>query len=213
MSNDTFDAFGGDDIFADEEEEQQPEGDGQNRTFIVAVAVLGGLLVVALIAFGVWALVLNKPQQAVPPLAEIVATVTVEATAAKADTPEVATEKPAPMDTPEPTPTPLLGPTATPTPADEDADAESMAAAPGDTEAEDADAEPTATQVPRRTPTPTRTPRATPTPRPEAGEAATDYDSSPSGELSQTGLGEWLLIGGAVLLVAVMVLARRLRST
>jgi len=212
MSNDTFDAFGGDDIFAEEEEEQQqPEGEGQNRTFIVAVAVLGGLLLVALIAFGVWALVLNKPQQAVPPLTEIVATVTVEAMAAEADTPEPATETPVPEDTPESTPTPLLGPTATPAPTDDEADAESMAAAPGDTEAEEA--EPTATQVPRRTPTPTRTPRATSTPRPETGEAATGYDSSSTGELSQTGLGEWLLVGGAIMLVAVMILARRLRST
>ncbi|MCD6286436.1 MAG: hypothetical protein J7M39_11050, partial [Anaerolineae bacterium] len=148
MSNDTFDTFGGDDIFAEEEEEQQqPEGEGQNRTFIVAVAVLGGLLVFALISFGVWALVLNKPQQAVPPLTEIVATVTVEAMAAEADTPEPATDTPVP----ESTPTPLLGPTATPAPTDEKPDAESMAAAPGDTEAESADTEPTATQVPRRT--------------------------------------------------------------
>ena len=208
MSDDVFDAIGDDDTFEDDEEEQQPEGEGGNRTFIVAVAVLGGLLVCALISFGVWALVLNKPQQAVPQLTEIVATVTEEGVAEEADAPEPATEMPAPTDTPEPPATPLLGPTATPTPTDEEADAESMAAAPGDTEAE-----PTATQVPRRTPTPTRTPRPTSTPRPETVEAATDNDSSASSELSQTGLGEWLLVGGAVLLVAVMVLARRLRAT
>jgi len=226
MSDNVFDTFGDDDdIFAEDEEEQQPEGEGQNRTFIIAVAVLGGLLVCALISFGVWALVLNKPQQATPPVTEIVATVTVEAPAAEADTtepatetpaptdtPEPATETPAPTDTPEPTATPLLGPTATPTLTDEEADAaESMAAAPGDTEAEDA--EPTATQAPRRTPTPTRTPRATSTPRPGTGETATGYGASSSGELSQTGLGEWLLVGGAVLLVAIVVLARRLRAS
>ena len=73
MSDDVFDAIGGDDTFVEDEEEQQPEGEGRNRTFIVAVAVLGGLLVCALISFGVWALVLNKPQQAEPPLTEIVA--------------------------------------------------------------------------------------------------------------------------------------------
>ena len=213
MSDNVFDTFGDDDdIFAEDEEEQQPEGEGQNRTFIIAVAVLGGLLVCALISFGVWALVLNKPQQATPPVTEIVATVTVEAPAAEADTTEPATETPAPTDTPEPTATPLLGPTATPTLTDEEADAaESMAAAPGDTEAEDA--EPTATQAPRRTPTPTRTPRATSTPRPGTGETATGYGASSSGELSQTGLGEWLLVGGAVLLVAIVVLARRLRAS
>lgn len=209
MSDDVFDAFGDDDIFA-EDDEQQPEGEGQNRTFIIAVAVLGGLLVCALISFGVWALVLNKPRSATPPPTEIVATVTVEAMAAETELSEPATETPAPTDTPEPTATPLLGPTATATPADEDEDAadESMAAAP-----EDAEAEPTATQAPRRTATPTRTPRPTATPRSETGEAATDYGSTSTGELSQTGLGEWLMVGGAVLLVAVMVMARRLRTT
>lgn len=203
MSDDVFDAIGGDDTFVEDEEEQQPEGEGRNRTFIVAVAVMGGLLVCALISFGVWALVLNKPQQAEPPLTEIVATVTEETVVAEADA-----EMPASTDTPEPTATPLLGPTATPTPTDEEADAEALAAAPEDTEAE-----PTATPVPRRTPTPTRTPRPTSTPRPEAVEAATDNGGSAASELSQTGLGEWLLVGGAVLLVAVMVLARRLRAT
>ncbi|MGC9347048.1 MAG: hypothetical protein ACP5JG_02825, partial [Anaerolineae bacterium] len=65
MSDDLFEAFGDDDIFEEEEETAQAaEGEEQNRTFIIAVAALGGLLLCALIAFGVWAFVLNRPQPA-----------------------------------------------------------------------------------------------------------------------------------------------------
>lgn len=204
MSDDVFEAFGDDDIFAEEEETEQPEGEGQNRTFIIAVAVLGGLLVCALISFGVWALVLNRPRQAAPPPTEIVATVTMEAVVEETDTP-VPTDAPSATDTPEPTATPLLGPTATPTLEEGD---EAMAQSPlqGDEEPE-----PTATSAPRRTATPTRTPRPTSTPRVEASNGGSGSGGT-TGELSQTGLGEWLLIGAALLFVAVMVVARRLRT-
>ncbi len=125
MSDDVFGTLGDDDIL--EEEEQKPKtaaGDGQNRTFIIAVAVLGGLLVCALLSFGVWALVLNRPQEADTRIGE----------ALEAEAPAVAvdvkatlepleptatfepTETPLPTDTPEPSPTPLLGPTATAVP-------------------------------------------------------------------------------------------------
>ena len=66
MSDDLFESFGDEDLFADEDEEElseEAEGEGQNRTFIIAVAVLGGLLICALAAFGVWAFVIN-PRQA-----------------------------------------------------------------------------------------------------------------------------------------------------
>lgn len=210
MSDDVFEAFGDDDIFAEEEEPEQPEGEGQNRTFIIAVAVLGGLLVCALISFGVWALVLNRPRQVAPPPTEVVATATPEAVVEETDTP-VPTEMPSATDTPEPTATPLLGPTATPTAeADEEGeDGESMAQTPGDEDEEEA--EPTATTAPRRTPTPTRTPRPTSTPRVEAENGGTGFGGT-NGELSQTGLGEWLLVGAAVLFVGVMFVARRLRT-
>jgi hypothetical protein len=199
MSDDVFEAFGDDDIFAEDEEElKEAEGEGSNRVFIIAVAVLGGLLVCALISFGVWALVINPRQQAQQQVSEAVptATATLEPTA----TEEVIvwTDTPEPTETPKPTATPLLGPTHTATPEEGGA----MAAA-GE------DAEPTATSAPRRTATPTRTPRPTATPIGGSGE--TSYGAS-SGELSQTGLGEWLMVGGAVMLLAVVILARRLRS-
>jgi hypothetical protein len=211
MSDDVFEAFGDDDIFAEEEETEQPEGEGQNRTFIIAVAVLGGLLVCALISFGVWALVLNKPRQAAPPVTEEVATATMEAIVEETATPEP-TATPSATDTPEPSPTPLLGPTATPQETgEEEGEGASMAQGAGEGEEE---AEPTATTPPRRTatPTPTRTPSPTSTPRVEAGNGGTGFGES-TGELSQTGLGEWLLVGAAVLFVGVMILARRLRTT
>jgi cytoskeletal protein RodZ len=217
MSDDVFEAFGDDDIFTeDEEPQQQSEGGGQDRTFIIAVAILAGLLVLSLISFGVWALVLNRPQEAAPPPTEVVASPTVEVIVVE-DTatpePPEPTETPAPTETPEPTPTPLLGPTATPNGEDAEGEADpDTVTAVGVTEGEGEDenegeAEPT--QVVRRTPTPMPTPQATPTPR--GSDAGTDLSAS-SGQLSQTGLSEWLLIGLAMLLVAVMVAARRLRQ-
>jgi len=196
MSEEIFEAFGEDEIF-EEEEPEEPQGTGQNRTFIIAVAILGGLLVCALAAFGVWALVLNRPQQAQPPEMEMAAEITQEAVAIETtEAPPTETSEPAKTE-PTATPTPVLGPTATPK-------AEAMAAG-----AEAEGATPTATREPRRSPTPTRTPCPTPTPRVQA--TSTTYGTS-TGELSQTGLSEWLLGGVAVLLVAVIVVARKLRS-
>lgn len=93
MSDDVFEAFGDDDIFAEDEDLEQPEGEGQNRTFIIAVAVLGGLLLCALAAFGVWAFVLNGPREAAPAPTEVVVTPTVEVEEVVAET-----ETPAPTD-------------------------------------------------------------------------------------------------------------------
>lgn len=218
MSDDVFETLGDDDNFAEDEQQSKTSaGDSQNRTFIIAVAVLGGLLVCALISFGVWALVLNRPQEAKSRIGEgteaSLVEVVEDATAmpeplAPTETP-VPTDTPAPTDTPEPSPTPLLGPTATPVPEEEEAVEE------GDTETSSAiaaaDVTPTATQVPRRTPTPTRTPAATATPRTSDSQASLGTTSSD--QLSETGLGEWLLIGAAVVLVAVMMTARKLRRT
>ncbi len=64
---------------------------------------------------------------------------------------------------------------------------------------------PTATPQPRRT----ATPRPTPTTRPDEPADGNGVDGDT--ELSQTGLGEWLLAGTAVLLFGVALLARRLR--
>jgi hypothetical protein len=223
MSDDLFESFGDEDLFLDEEEEElsgEAEGEGQNRTFIIAVAVLGGLLVCALAAFGVWAFVIS-PRQARNQASEALPspTVTVEAE----ETIEATPTEEIPTDTPEPeptnTPTPVVGPTRTPTPevtatvegTPEEGETEGAGAEiPGEgaDEGGGEDEDVTPTPRPRRT----ATPRPTPTTRsePAAGDA-TGLDEDE--ELSQTGLGEWLLAGAALLLFGVAILARRLRST
>jgi hypothetical protein len=208
MSDNMFESFGSDDLFEEEEKENQPEGEGQNKTFIIAVAALGGLLIITLILFGVWAFVINPRMQANLQPTE---TVVVEETPPEdadvggetggEDTGEaVSVPEETPTDTPEPTPTPVVGPTRTPTP-------ETEAASGGEGDAGET-TKPTPTNEPRRTPTPspTRTPAATlqPTPRAPAG--------SSSESLSQTGLGEILLIVGAIALIGVVFFARRLRK-
>jgi cytoskeletal protein RodZ len=204
MSDDVFEAFGDDDIDPKDEEPNRNTGQqGQNRFFIIAVAILGGLLICSLISFAVWALVLNRPQEATPPPTEVVASPTTE-TVVVEDTatpePPAPTETLSPTATPEPTPTPLLAPTAVPDDEVVEGDADTATAV----EATEEEATPTPTEVVRRTPT--STPGTTPT----ASAPGTGLGAS-SGQLSQTGLGEWLLIGVALLLAAVMVAARRLR--
>jgi cytoskeletal protein RodZ len=200
MSDDVFEAFGDDNIFNDDDEPVEAEGAAQNnRTFIMAVAVLGGLLVCAVGAFMVWALVLSGPRQTTQaPVLAPVESPAVEVIV-ETDTPEP-TETPMPTDTPAPTPTstPLLGPTSTPP-------SEGAASAEGE-EAE-------GTQVVRRTPTPSPTAS---TLAQASGSTATSAEAASgttaTAELSKTGLGEWVLIGVALLLLATMVLARRLRT-
>jgi len=213
MSDDLFDTLGADTVFEEEEEEQpdQDTGEKQNKTFLIAVAIMGGLLVCALIAFGVWALVINPnmkraAQEAAqgltietPAVAETtVAPLTTEPTEEVQPTeektvPPTNTPKPAPTATP----TPVIGPTATP---------ESGEAAAG----EGGEATPTPTPRVRRTdtpaPTPTQAPASASTPRPTAGAAGTT-ERTPD-----TGFGEIALVAAAVLLVGVFFTARRLRK-
>jgi hypothetical protein len=213
MSDNLFDTFGEESYFPEEEEgaTEVAEGEGQNRTFLIAVAVLGGLLVCAIGAFMVWALVINPRMQAQQQAAAGLPTPTEEATqiAGVEETPGVGETQPAAgapsaaTNTPKPevTPTPVVGPTRTPTPTAEGGES-------GGTVAEAPTATPTPTTAPRRTPTPipTNTPRPTPTPR------STRPSASGSEQPPNTGLGEVALVGGAVLLVGVFFLARRLRK-
>ncbi len=76
MSDDLRDPFD-DEMFlepVDEmDETMEVEEDGVesgNRTFIIAVSVLGGLLVLAIAAFLAWAIFLNPQRQAAPPVTE-----------------------------------------------------------------------------------------------------------------------------------------------
>ena len=205
MSDDLFESFSSDDLF-EEEVENQPEGEGQNKTFIIAVAALGGLLVISLILFGVWAFVINPRMQA--NLQPTEAVVVVEETpiedtsTSEADAGEtLSVVEESPTDTPEPTPTPVVGPTRTPTP-------EAAAGDEGEGGEGGETAKPTPTSEPRRTPTPSPTRRLVATPKPTERAPA----GSSSESLSQTGLGEYLLIVGAIALIGVAFFARRLRS-
>ena len=237
MADDLYDAFGEDDIFMDEEEEvvEEPEADveGQNRMFMIAVGILGGLLVLAMVGAAVFFLVINPGRQAQPVPAgadetptvelleeDITATavalaeagieegegeeVEVEPTETPTDTPEP-TDTPAPTDTP--TATPVLGPTNTPVP-EEEGEAEAGEEEEGEMAGagmagEGEEVTATPTLVPRRTPTPTRTPRATPTP---------DKVSKAETTVPDTGLGEVLLVLAAGLLLGILFITRRLRK-
>lgn len=228
MSDDLRDAFG-EDIFAEPEEGdtfEEEAGEAQNKTFLIAVAALGGLLFLAIGVFILWALVLNPRMQAQQAAqnASIQATNTevvkqngnAEAAAAAGAgsgeedvRAEETTEEP--TDAPEPTvtltPTPVIKATNTPTlvPTEESGDPE------GEGEGEEEEtAEPTATPEPRRTPTPTRTPRPTPTPKEALGSSS---DTGSGTEATpETGLGEFLLIVVAALLLGLIIFARRLRK-
>ena len=216
MSDELFESFGSDDLFEEEETENQPEGEGQNKIFIIAVAALGALLVISLILFGVWAFVINPRMQANMQPTETVVVIEETATEEVISGDEEATPgeddagenlsvaEESPTDTPEPTPTPVVGPTRTPTPeADASSDDESGEGGTGGETAK-----PTPTSEPRRTPTPSPTRRPVATPKPTERAPA----GSSSESLSQTGLGEVLLIIGAIALIGVAFFARRLRS-
>lgn len=212
MSDDLFDTLGSDSLFEDEEEElEQDTGEQQNKTFLIAVIVMGGLLALALITFAVWALVINPRMQArqqealgvateVPTL-EIESPVD-EETPVVEETEEPTEEAtPEPTDTPEPTatPTPVIGPTATPSTDD---------AAAGEGEGEGEEATPTPSVV-RRTPTPLPTEDATATP---TGSGTSGTTSTTPARTPDTGLGEVALVIAALLLMAVFFAARRLRQ-
>ncbi|MDY0020193.1 MAG: hypothetical protein RBT47_09345 [Anaerolineae bacterium] len=221
MSDDLRDTFG-EDIFSEPEEEEIKPGEGetQNRTFLIAVAVLGGLLFVAIAAFILWAAVLNPRMQAqrTAQNGEIEATneaimVAMNSTAtAEAEIAAQQVTPKTPADTPAPTATetPVIKATNTPTPAPTSEGGEGEATPEETAEAsEDATGTP---QAPRRTPTPaptaTRTPRPTATPRAGAATPGT----SGQNETPDTGLGEILLIIAAGLLISVIAFARRLRK-
>jgi len=218
MSDDLRDAFG-EDIFAEPEEEfEEEEAESQNRTFLIAVAILGGLLLVAIGVFMLWIFVLNPRMQAQreaqfaevqatnTAIAEMVAnggTVTseIEPPESNGDEEPEETEEPTATETPEPTATntPVIKETNTPEP-EEDGEVEGDAEDEGDAE-EVTSATATATSEPRRSPTPTRTPRTT-----------TETSNETVDETPETGLGELVLVIAGGLFIGVIILVRRLRS-
>jgi hypothetical protein len=99
------------------EQERAREEDGTNRTFIILVAVLGGLLVLGVGAFVAWAVFIapNVRANIESQNAATFATNTAVAIAAAA-TETVAAFTPTPTDTPIPTDTPVATDTPTPRP-------------------------------------------------------------------------------------------------
>ncbi|MEA3397787.1 MAG: hypothetical protein U9R05_10035 [Chloroflexota bacterium] len=196
MSDDLRDAFG-DDIFMEpEEEELEIAGEEtQNKTFLFAVAGLGALLFLAIAAFIIWAVILNPIQQGKLAAQNEQTQATNEAIAIARDSTATAEARPTQEEAataespPTATPTPVIQATHTPTP---------LPTVTGD-EGEEATATPTATPRPRRTATPT----------PTSGDSST---TSGPDKPPDTGLGDLLPIIGAVLLLGLIVFARRLRK-
>ena len=167
------------------EEGAEEAGERQNRTFILLVAIMGGLLLIGILAFCVWMFTVGRValfggRAAVPPtntpevILPAAATATAEALALAQVSPE-ATATPAPtpvLPTPTPLPT-IAAPQATPTPR-ETAAGEGAATTPA--------------------PSPTRTP--TPVP------------SMPA----QTGIGAYTAVILAAGLILLLVISRRLRT-
>ena len=95
------------------EAEAEEAGERQNRTFIILVAVMGGLLLIGILAFCVWMFVVGRgvltggraaiPPTATPEEAVIAAAETATAEAALAQ----AQVSPEPTATPPPSPTPV----------------------------------------------------------------------------------------------------------
>ncbi len=188
--------------FPDEEEEAVAE-EGANRTFIILVSALGGLLAVGICAFVVWAFFIAPGMRNGVELQNeaTFATNTARAALAEAgtltpETPPETTEPPAPSDTPAPTET--EPPTQAP---------ETPEATPGEGTEEPAS---TAAAVAEATPSHTATPQATP--RPTATRRPTATPKSGNDELPGTGLGT---VGTGALAVGLLLLlaaVRRMRK-
>lgn len=168
------------------EAEAEEAGERQNRTFIILVAAMGGLLLIGIIAFCVWLFTVGRGvifggPAAVAPTAtpeEVVAaveTATAEAALALAQVSPEPTATPTPSPTPVP-PSPTPPPTiaaqlATPTPR--------VKTTPSGTGS---------------TPVPTYTPTVTPSPP------------------AQTGIGAYTALILAAGLIVLLVISRRLRT-
>lgn len=183
-------------LFPDEEEEATAE-EGANRTFIILVGAMGGLLAVGLCIFAVWAFIIN-PRMTADRLAQnqsIEATNTAIAALAAGETatpeaPPDTAEPPAPSDTPEPVAT------EPPTEQPETPGATPTEAVTGGTPVGAVAAS-----------TPTDTPRPTATRRPTATTAPA------SGDVPDTGFSTLGASALAVGLLFLLVVVRRMRRT
>lgn len=174
-----------------EPEAEEEAAERQNRTFLILVGVLGGLLLIGIVAFCVWAFTIGRgilggrAAQAPPPtptevlLTEADITATAEALALAQVTPE---------PTPTPTPTPVP-PTPTPIP-------------------QPTIAAPQVTPTPRATTPAVGAGGAVATPQPALTPTPLSAPSSPP----QTGIGTYMAVFLALGLLALMIASRRLRA-
>ncbi len=185
--------------FVEDLEEEGARGDErQNRTFIILVAVMGGLLLVGIVAFCAWAILFSQRMLGGGEAAAgIAATQTIDAAmaigglTATAEAMQTETTEP-PTATPQP-------PTSTPTP--------TVAAAAGPTQVP-----PTATS-PAGTSGGGAVPAASPTaPSGAAAQPTATATAQPSRELSETGLGTSTVIILAAVFLFILIMARRLRT-
>jgi len=178
------------------EELAEEEGDErQNRTFVLLVAVMSGLLLIGIVAFCAWVLIVGKgylgggaaeaatTPEAVAPPGDFTPSATPVEAAAEEMTPTV---EPTPTAVPtRVSPTPRPSPTPSPTSGATPAEAASAASTP--------------------TPAPTARARSTPVPT-TAGETGT------STEMTETGIGAFTAVLVAAGLLILLVAARRLRT-
>jgi nitrate reductase NapE component len=176
------------------EAEAEEAGERQNRTFIILVAIMGGLLLIGILAFCVWMFtvgrgVLTGGRVAIPPTAPPEATVIPAKTVAAAETATAEAALAPAQVSPEPTATPTPSPTPVP---------------PSPT--------PTIT-APQATPTPRATlpPRATPTPS-GTGPTPVPTPTGTPNPPAQTGIGTYTALILAAGLVILLVISRRLRT-
>jgi cytoskeletal protein RodZ len=182
--------------FADfDEEAAEEEGEGQNRLFIIAVAVMSGVLLIGVIAFCAWVLFVGGfigGRDAVD------VTPTADAAALAALTATVAFEETTTAEAAEPTPTEVT-PTNTPRPT------EAPTTAPTEPTTPEVSPEVTQTEEPSTVGevTPTLGPRTSPT---------APGGTPPPDTVSDTGIGAFTAAIVAIGLLLLLVTARRLRT-
>jgi outer membrane biosynthesis protein TonB len=203
------------DFFSEEEEaEEAPAEEGANRTFIILVGAMGGLLALGICAFLIWAFVVAPGMNASISDANesILATNTAIAALAAGEptateTLEASPETPVLTNTPEPTEPPTTEPETPDVTPDETPEEGPPEATP-----REATVEPTSTATPGEvaqadTPTPTRTPRPTATRRPTATARSGNND------VPSTGVGAFGVSALAIGLLFLLVVVRRIRQT
>jgi hypothetical protein len=202
----------------EEGEEGVEEGEGQNRLFIIAVAVMSGVLLIGIIAFCVWVLVVGGfiggggdeiVEETETPAAMAEAALTGTAVAeleagetAEAESAALTSEAEAPTATVEATTPPTPAPTDTPTPIPEEGGEDGE-----ENDREDATEESAGADVGG---TPSDVGEVTPTMGPRPSPTVSSADAPPA--IADSGIGAFtaVIVAGALLMLLIGV--RRLRT-